>query len=184
MTSTLSCAPRYGTPRRPERPTIGGAVGVVARRLGKPLMPWQQHVADVLGEYEIVDGRRVFFYSEYGLTVPRQSGKSTFVMAKAVHRSSTKFFGPRQRVVYTAQTRKKAREKWEDDYAAVLEAHQGLRVALAPRQRQRAHQIPERLTVRHRVEHREGRPRRHRRRGVHRRGVRAGRRLEQAFGPP
>lgn len=83
-------------------------------------MPWQQYVADVLLEIEPTTGRLA--YQEFGLTVPRQSGKSTLILAKAVHRASaTQFFGPRQRIVYTAQTRQKAREKWEEDYAADLE---------------------------------------------------------------
>lgn len=92
----------------------------VARRLGKPFMPWQQYVADVALE---VDGTGRLVYNEVGLTVPRQSGKSTLILAKAVHRASaSQFFGGRQRLVYTAQTRNKAREKWEEDYAADLKA--------------------------------------------------------------
>lgn len=84
--------------------------------LGKPFMPWQQYVADVVMEIDPATGR--FWYSEYDLTVPRQSGKSTFVLAKATHRClSTKFFGPRQQLVYTAQTRKDARKKFEEDFA-------------------------------------------------------------------
>jgi Phage Terminase len=84
-------------------------------------MPWQQQVADVVLEIIPETGRLA--YSEFGLTVPRQSGKSTFILAKSVHRASAgKFFGPRQNVVYTAQTRKDARKKWEEDYAAELEA--------------------------------------------------------------
>jgi terminase large subunit-like protein len=118
--SSLTCPPRYGTPRSPDRPTLGPAVGEVARRLGLPLMPWQQHVADVI--LEVMPNGRLA-YTEFGLTVPRQSGKSTLVLAKAVHRASaTGFFGPRQRMVYTAQTRHKAREKWEEDYKATLES--------------------------------------------------------------
>src|SRR5574338_340897 len=120
-TSTLSCPPRFGTPRTPERETLGTAIGEVARRLGKPLMPWQQLVADVATEIDPLTGQ--FAYDEVGLTVPRQSGKSTLILAKATHRcSATGFFGGRQRVVYTAQTRNKAREKWEEDYAADLKA--------------------------------------------------------------
>ncbi len=93
----------------------------VNRRLGKPLMPWQRYVADVALEVDPVTGRLA--YSEVGLTVPRQSGKSTLILGKAVHRASaTGFFGPRQRLVYTAQTRNKAREKWEEDYAALVQA--------------------------------------------------------------
>jgi len=83
-------------------------------------MPWQRLVLDVALEVDEATGRLV--YGEVDLTVPRQSGKSTLVLAKSVHRcTATGFFGPRQRVVYTAQTRIKAREKWEEDYAADLE---------------------------------------------------------------
>ncbi len=117
----LACPPRFGTTRTPGRATLGPAVGLVARRLGKPFMPWQQLVADVCMEIDPDTGRLA--YDELGLTVPRQSGKSTFILAKATHRCSAgQFFGPRQRLVYTAQTRQKAREKWEEDYAAELEA--------------------------------------------------------------
>lgn len=125
-TLTTSCLPRYGTKRSPERSTLGPAVGMVAAMLGKPLMEWQQHVADVVLEIDPDTGRLV--YDEFVLTVPRQSGKSTFILAKSTHRASaTKFFGPRQRIVYTAQTRQKAREKWEEDYAADLEASRRLK---------------------------------------------------------
>lgn len=93
---------------------------MVAAMLGKPLMEWQQHVADIILEIDPETGRLA--YDEWILTVPRQSGKSTFILAKFVHRcSATKFFGPRQRLAYTAQTRQKAREKWEEDYVAELE---------------------------------------------------------------
>lgn len=78
-------------------------------------MPWQQHVADVALEIDPDTGE--FAYDEVGLIVPRQSGKSTLILVIALIRAlSTKFFGPRQKVVYTAQTRNKAREKWEEDY--------------------------------------------------------------------
>lgn len=119
-TSTLHCPPRFATPRNPERATLGPAVGEVARRLNKPLMPWQQLAADIILEIDPETGG--LYYGEFDLTVPRQSGKSTFVLAKATHRcSATGFFGRRQRVVYTAQTRLKAREKWEEDYASALD---------------------------------------------------------------
>ncbi len=94
--------------------------------LGKPFMPWQQQVADVLLEIDPATGRLA--YSEFGLTVPRQSGKSTLLLAKAVHRASaTQFFGPRQRIVYTAQTRQKAREKWEEDFLGQLQVSSAFR---------------------------------------------------------
>jgi hypothetical protein len=122
----LACPPRYGTVRNPDRPTLGSKVGQVAQLLGKPLMPWQQHVADIATEIDPDTGR--LYYRELRLTVPRQSGKSTLVLAKAAHRcSATEFFGPRQRLVYTAQTRQKAREKFKEDYAPDIELARRLR---------------------------------------------------------
>src|SRR6185312_9622928 len=72
-------------------------------------------------------------YQEMGLTVPRQSGKSTWVEAKATHRcSATGFFGARQQVVYTAQTRSKAREKWEEEFLADLQAARDFKARIKP----------------------------------------------------
>lgn len=94
-------------------------------------MPWQQHVVDVLLEIDPDTG--MLAYSEFGLTVPRQSGKSTFLLAKAVHRAcATGFFGPRQQIVYTAQTRKDARKKWEEDYVEDLKASRTYRAKAIP----------------------------------------------------
>lgn len=82
-------------------------------------MPWQQHVADVILELDPDTG--LLAYSEFRLTVPRQSGKSTLLLAKAVHRASaTGFFGPRQQINYSAQTRKDSRRKWEEDFVAAV----------------------------------------------------------------
>jgi terminase large subunit-like protein len=126
MTTSPTCSPRYATPRRADRPTLGPAVGAAARLLGKPLFPWQQQVADVVMELDPATGLLV--YREWGLTVPRQSGKTTLVLAKSIQRAmATKHFGPRQRIVYTAQTRKDARRKWEEDFVEDLEASRSLR---------------------------------------------------------
>jgi phage terminase large subunit-like protein len=80
-------------------------------------MPWQQHVADVAMEIDPDTGLLV--YREYVVTVPRQSGKTTLILAKLVHRALG--FGGRQRMLYTAQTRGAARLKWEDEHVAALE---------------------------------------------------------------
>lgn len=123
MTATSSdslrvCGPRFGTPRTPGRPTHGARVGKIARALGTPLMPWQQYVADVALEYDADTGRLV--YGEVDLTVPRQSGKTTLVLAIAVDRALN--FGARQNIAYTAQTRNDARMKWEEEHVATLQA--------------------------------------------------------------
>ncbi len=81
-------------------------------------MPWQRHVADVALEIDPKTGQLA--YREVILTVPRQSGKSTLILALGTHRSLG--FGHRQVIRYGAQTRNDARQKWEDDYVEILEA--------------------------------------------------------------
>lgn len=80
-------------------------------------MPWQRYVADVALEINPDTGRLA--YREIGLTVPRQSGKTTLLLALAVHRALG--FEDRQVITYGAQTRNDARKKWEDDYVTTLE---------------------------------------------------------------
>jgi hypothetical protein len=119
--TTSTCPPRYSTPRSPERPTFGPAVTRVAEfYFGRTLMPWQQHVLDVALEIDPETG--LLAYDEIGLTVPRQSGKTSIVMPMAAHRFLNRdFFLPRQQVLYTAQTRIAARQKWEKEFVADCE---------------------------------------------------------------
>ena len=86
-------------------------------------MPCQRLVADIA--YEIDDETGRLAYREVRLTVPRQSGKTTLMLAAMTHRCIA--MGDRQRVFYTAQTGKDARLKWEDEHVPVLE-----RSALSP----------------------------------------------------
>lgn len=85
-------------------------------------MPWQQYVADVALEIDPATGQLA--YSEIGLTVPRQSGKTTLWLAMMVHRALGfgPPAGPRQNILYTAQTRNDARKKLEDEHVKVIEA--------------------------------------------------------------
>lgn len=92
-------------------------MAAVAARYGTPLMPWQQMVVDVACEIDPDTGH--FVYREVGLTVPRQSGKTTLILAKNTHRCLA---WPRQVTSYAAQTRNDSRKKWEDDYLEALEA--------------------------------------------------------------
>lgn len=78
-------------------------------------MPWQQLVADVACEVDPATG--LFVYREVGLTVPRQSGKTTLILAKNTHRCIA---WVRQNTTYAAQTRNDSRKKWEDDYLETL----------------------------------------------------------------
>lgn len=83
-------------------------------------MPWQRHVVDVAYEIDPETGKLA--YREVRLTVPRQSGKTTLMLAVMTHRCIA--MGDRQRVFYTAQTGKDARLKWEDEHVPVLERSQ------------------------------------------------------------
>lgn len=118
--SVKLCLPRFGTPRDLTRRTLGPAVGVIARKLGTPLMPWQQHVVDV-GLELLDDGS--FAYSEVDVEVPRQSGKTRVTLSKTVWRMSAYAVehGP-QTSTYTAQKRKDARKRFERTFAPAIRA--------------------------------------------------------------
>ncbi len=108
----------------------------VAERLGKPFLPHQRYMADVLGEIDPDTG--LLAYSEVVLIGPRQvTGKTEFLLPGMTYRCvgfnealavwirqtfgvDVPAPGP-QRVVYTAQNADKAREKWRDIHLARLE---------------------------------------------------------------
>jgi hypothetical protein len=93
---------------------------VAEHYFGRVLMPWQRHVLDVALEIDPDTG--LLAYDEIGLTVPRQSGKTSIVMPLALHRFlNSKDFLPRQEMIYTAQTRSHARKKWEKEFVADCE---------------------------------------------------------------
>lgn len=80
-------------------------------------MPWQQHVADVAMEIDPATG--LLWYRRITLLVPRQSGKSTLILAVFVHRALA--WSHAQRSIYLAQTGLDARGKWHDDWLPMLE---------------------------------------------------------------
>jgi hypothetical protein len=112
----LACPPLWGPPRRPELRTLGGKVAIVMERLGFTPMPWQRYVWDTALELHPVTGR--FWYRDVGLSVSRQQGKTQLLLAVQVHRAQA---WKRQRIVYAAQTRSMARERWEDEFWATIE---------------------------------------------------------------
>jgi hypothetical protein len=113
----LKCPPLWGTPRRPELPTLGGKVAKVMQRLGYEPMPWQRYVWDVAMEIDPATG--VFWHRHVGLSVPRQQGKTQGLLAVKVHRAQAY---KRQRIIYAAQNRSMARERWEDEFWVTIEA--------------------------------------------------------------
>ena len=135
--TALPCPPLYGTPRSPERPTLGGQVAAIAARLGKPLMPHQRYIVDVVLELDPETG--LLPYSEVVVIGPRQAtGKTELLLPVMTHRCVG--FGPEltawvrrelgialpapgpQTVIYTAQTADDARKKWRDVHVKRLQA--------------------------------------------------------------
>jgi hypothetical protein len=107
----LTCPPRWGTPRHPGRPSLGPKLWKVMTKLGAPPMPWQKYVSDVALEIDPDTG--LFAHREVGLSVSRQQGKTELTLGAQVHRALA---WPRQNIVYAAQTRGMARQRWEDEF--------------------------------------------------------------------
>jgi phage terminase large subunit-like protein len=85
-------------------------------------MPWQRHVVDVALEINPrshPDRPGLLRYRDVVLSVPRQSGKTTLIMALALHRALA--FKQAQTIVYAAQTRKDARLKLLDDQWPIIQ---------------------------------------------------------------
>ncbi len=89
----------------------------MAAKVGLPLMPWQQMVADVGGELDSATGLPA--YREVVVTVPRQSGKTMLLLAWELQRALG--WGEPQRIVYSAQSGTDARKKLLDDQCPILE---------------------------------------------------------------
>jgi hypothetical protein len=132
--SDLLVPPRFATQRDDDYRTMGPAVAKVATALGTPLMPWQRYVADVGGEVD-ADGR--YRWPLVICTVPRQAGKTTLLLAQAVHRCLQ---GDHRFSWHTAQTGKDAREKWRELADAVMGS------PLRPLVRSMRKGVPESLT--------------------------------------
>lgn len=77
-------------------------------------MPWQRQVADVAGEHDR-DG--IPYYREVRITVPRQSGKTTLILAVSTDRCLD--FDRPQQVLYSAQDRNHARRKFMEQVDAL-----------------------------------------------------------------
>lgn len=87
-------------------------------------MPWQQHVADIALEVDPTTGQ--LWYEEVIITVPRQSGKTTLIMALMIWRCviMARRLG-RQVVTYLAQSGKMARRKLEREFLPTLKQAKG-----------------------------------------------------------
>lgn len=106
--SYLDVPPRFGTLRNFDNPTYGDRLALTSRLLGKPYIPWQQYVADVLGEVDPKTGIRVF--REGLVTLMRQGGKTSFIVGFKSHRALD---CERPQVIqFAAQDGIEAKKKW------------------------------------------------------------------------
>jgi hypothetical protein len=112
--SGLVVPPRFITPYDPGRPTLGPAVAKVHEALGRPMMPWQRLTADVGSQVDDV-GR--FIWQLIIVSVPRQSGKTTTMLAKSIQRC---LMAPHRKSWNTAQTGQDARKKWRENADEVM----------------------------------------------------------------
>jgi phage terminase large subunit-like protein len=117
MSSPRNPPPRYGTPRNPDRKTIGGGVGKVMAALGNPPMPWQRDFLAVACEIDPATG--LLWYRNVILILPRQGGKTSTSRGKITHRALTTVDAL---MLYTAQDRNKARKRLEKNFYNPLKA--------------------------------------------------------------
>lgn len=145
--------PRYATPRT-RRLTTGLQVQRMASLLGgRQLMPWQVGAVNVAGELvemAIADLPRALqrkaakrarggvilvpAFREFAFTVPRQSGKTTILQARAQQRAMGDPWGGAQRMLYSAQTGTDAAAKLKEDWHPEFLANRAvLNVTALPR---------------------------------------------------
>lgn len=113
-TSSPACSARWATPPVGSRKSLLEAAVQVATLLGFDLMPWQRQVIRVATELE--GGRLV--YRQVGVTVPRQSGKTSMMCVLLVAYALSR---PDTRIIYSAQTRLDARRTMLDEWWPLLE---------------------------------------------------------------
>lgn len=112
--SLPACSARWATPPVKGRKDLCGVAVQIAELLGYDLMPWQRQV--IGGATEMDGGRLV--YRQVGVTVPRQSGKTSMTLVLLVTYALSR---PDTRIIYSAQTRLDARRTMLDEWWPKLE---------------------------------------------------------------
>lgn len=119
-TCSVSCPPRWATPRTPDRPTDGHRDANVARALGLTLAPWQRSALEVAGELHTDRGQPTgrMMYPVVVWIVPRRAGKSVAAFVRLLSKATT---GPRVRCWYTPHRREVGSALWRDEWFPLLE---------------------------------------------------------------
>jgi hypothetical protein len=108
--------PRWGTPRRPERATLGPQVAHAAEALGTPLYATQRYIVDVA--HELDPETNTLVYGLVILLLPRQTGKTALTLPRLVAKG--RMFRDLH-FVYTAQDRNYALKKLEEVFIPQLD---------------------------------------------------------------
>jgi hypothetical protein len=107
------------TPRTPGRRTVGHEVANVAKALGFPFMPWQQHWSLVCGEL-VQDESGVWIpaYPEAFATMMRQQGKTWWEVPTYLHRAVMWQAWDRkpQAIAFAGQSGSLARQKFTKEH--------------------------------------------------------------------
>lgn len=111
LPSYLDVPPRFGTLRNFDRPTYGERAAKVSQLMGKPFMPWQRYISDVMGEVDPKTGLRV--YDRCYVTAPRQQGKTQWLRTTKAHRALDA--SEPQTILFAAQDGNEAKAKWLAD---------------------------------------------------------------------
>jgi len=109
------CSPRYVTRAPANSYTIGADAADYADILGRPFIPWQQHLADLAGTLTAA-GR--FRYRRVVVIVPRRAGKTLVILAYAMAVAGQRRMA---RVFYAAHRRETSAAMWRDDWFPRLE---------------------------------------------------------------
>ena len=112
---------RFQTPRRLYRATDGDlACSIFEAMIGSPPMPHQRHFFELMGEMLTVEEAAskgvpagTYAYREGGLAIMRQCGKTVVDLAQMVKAA---LVSAGQKVMFTAQSGKDAREKLINDF--------------------------------------------------------------------
>jgi len=122
--SRSSAMPRYETMRTASRPTFGHRVAAIAEKLGQPFMPWQKQWALVAGEMVRDDETGVWVpaYPEAFATLPRQQGKTLWILAEELDRALlwSAYDRKPQSIAYTGQTGLEARKKFKKEHVPLI----------------------------------------------------------------
>lgn len=101
----------------------------IASHLGHTLMPWQQEAVDVALEIDPDSDCGQLYYRVVVITVMRQQGKTTLLLPVWVQRCVR---WANQRVAWTMQNAKEARDKWRLEHVPLLERSPEIRKLILP----------------------------------------------------